>query len=64
MMDYTLTLEKLMVWVNGYKLPLCNTFTDYGKAFDIFEMNALLKSLEMQGVGMQYTKLLRDANPR
>ncbi|XP_029641357.1 uncharacterized protein LOC115216295 [Octopus sinensis] len=61
-MDHIFTLTQLLERVNEYKLPLCVAFVDYKKAFDSVETNAVLNSLQKQGVEAQYVQLLREAN--
>ncbi|XP_014768500.1 uncharacterized protein LOC106867945 [Octopus bimaculoides] len=60
--DLRFTLTQLIEGANEYKLLLRLAFVDYGKVFDSVEMNAKLKSLEMQSIEAKYVKLLRDEN--
>ncbi|KAK6764363.1 hypothetical protein RB195_024621 [Necator americanus] len=39
-----------------YKMPLCLTFFDLKKAFDLVETEAVVEALDMQGVPTQYIK--------
>ncbi|XP_029639147.1 uncharacterized protein LOC115214163 [Octopus sinensis] len=61
-MDHIFALTQLLERANEYKLPLCVVFIDYEKAFDSVETNAVLNSLQRQGIEAQYVQLLREIN--
>ncbi len=61
-MDHIFTLTQLIERAREYKLPLCVAFVDYEKAFDSVEINAVLTSLQKQGIEAQYINLLKEAN--
>ncbi|KAK6755719.1 hypothetical protein RB195_014234 [Necator americanus] len=41
-------------------MPLCLTFIDLKKAFNLVEMEAVVEALDNQGVPTQYIKVLRE----
>ncbi len=61
-MDHIFALTQLIERAKEYKLPLCVAFVDYEKAFDSVEINAVLTSLQRQGIEAAYVNLLQEAN--
>ncbi|MEG7523830.1 MAG: hypothetical protein M3H12_12120, partial [Chromatiales bacterium] len=43
-----------------YNIPLCIAFVDYEKAFDSVQTQAVLTSLQEQGIEDVYVELLKD----
>ena len=43
-----------------YKMPLCLTFIDLKKAFDLVETEAVINALSNQGIPTQYIKIIRE----
>ena len=43
-----------------YNIPLCGAFVDYEKAFDSVQLQAILTSLQEQGIEDVYTDILKD----
>ncbi len=43
-----------------YNIPLCVAFVDYEKAFDSVQTQAMLTSLQEQGIEDVYIKILKD----
>ena len=43
-----------------YNIPLCVAFVDYEKAFDSVETQAILTSLQEQGIEDVYIEILKD----
>ncbi|KAK6737683.1 hypothetical protein RB195_020033 [Necator americanus] len=41
-------------------MPLCLTFIDLKKAFDLVEMEAVMETLDNKGVSTQYVEVLRE----
>ena len=41
-------------------MPLCVAFVDYEKAFDSVETQAVLKTLQEQGINNNYIKIIKD----
>ncbi|KAE9412681.1 hypothetical protein Angca_005527, partial [Angiostrongylus cantonensis] len=59
-MDHIHTLTRLIEVWREHKRPLCLTFIDLEKAFDSFEMKAVMQALGSQRVPTQYIKILRE----
>ncbi|KAE9418127.1 hypothetical protein Angca_006752, partial [Angiostrongylus cantonensis] len=59
-MDHIHTLTRLIEVSRQYKRPLCLTFIDLEKAFDLIEIEAVMEALGSQGVPTQYIKILRE----
>ena len=43
-----------------YNIPLCVAFVDYEKAFDSVQTQAILTSLQEQGIKDVYIEILKD----
>ena len=43
-----------------YNIPLCAAFVDYEKAFDSVQTQAILTSLQEQGIEYVYIEILKD----
>ena len=43
-----------------YNIPLCVAFVDYEKAFDLVQTQAILTSLQEQGIEDVYIEILKD----
>ena len=43
-----------------FKMPLCISFIDYEKAFDLVQTQAILSSLKDQGIEYAYIQLMKD----
>ena len=43
-----------------YNIPLCVAFVDYEKAFDSVQTQAILTSLQEQGIEDVYIEILKD----
>ncbi|KAK6765035.1 hypothetical protein RB195_025101 [Necator americanus] len=57
--DHILTVSKLIEVSREYKMSLCLTFIDLKKAFNSIETEAVMETLDNQGVPSQYIKVLR-----
>ncbi|KAK6764362.1 hypothetical protein RB195_024620 [Necator americanus] len=55
--DHIHTVMKPIEVSREYKMPLCLTFFDLKKAFDLVETEAVVEALDMQGVPTQYIKV-------
>ncbi|KAK6737296.1 hypothetical protein RB195_019782 [Necator americanus] len=58
--DHIHTVSKLIEVSREYKMPLCLTFIDLKKAFNSAETEAVVETLDNQGVPTQYIKVLRE----
>ncbi|KAK6762859.1 hypothetical protein RB195_023530 [Necator americanus] len=54
--DHIHTVSKLIEVSREYKMPLCLTFIDLKKVFDSVETEAVVETLDNQGVPTQYIK--------
>ncbi|KAK6764734.1 hypothetical protein RB195_024894 [Necator americanus] len=57
--DHIHTVSKLIEVSREYKMPLCLTFIDLKKAFDLVENEAVMEALDNQGVRTQHIKVKR-----
>ncbi|KAE9412687.1 hypothetical protein Angca_009404, partial [Angiostrongylus cantonensis] len=56
--DHIHTITRLIEISREYRRALCLTFIDLQKAFDSFEIEAVMKALGRQGVSTHYVKIL------
>ena len=56
--DHLQTIHQLIEKCNEFKRPLCITYIDYEKAFDIIEHEAIFKALRLIGVNETYSTIL------
>ena len=52
--------RKIAAWVKHCNIPLCIAFVDYEKAFDSVQTQAILTSLQEQGIEDVYIEILKD----
>ena len=61
-MAILLNLVKLKEKCREYNIPLCVAFVDYEKAFDSVQTQAILTSLQEQGIEDVYIEIMKDIN--
>ncbi|KAE9412731.1 hypothetical protein Angca_002907, partial [Angiostrongylus cantonensis] len=59
-MGHIHTITRFIEVSREHKRTLCLTFIDLEKAFDSIEIEAVVESLDSQGVPTQYIKTLRE----
>ena len=55
-----LTLDAMNTTYREYNIPLCVAFVDYERAFDSVQTQAILTSLQEQGIEDVYIEILKD----
>ena len=58
--DHIHAINQLEEKCREYNIPLCVAFVDYEKAFDSVQTQALLTSLQEQGIEYVYIEILKD----
>ena len=58
--DYIHAIDQLKEKCREYNIPLCVAFVDYEKAFDRVQTQAILTSLQEQGIEDVYIEILKD----
>ena len=58
--DHIHAINQLKEKCREYNIPLCVAFVDYEKAFDSVQTQALLTSLQEQGIEDVYIEILKD----
>ena len=58
--DHIHAINQLKENCRDYTIPLCVAFVDYEKAFDSVQPQALLTSLQDQGIEDVYIEILKD----
>ena len=58
--DHIHAINQLKEKCREYNIPLCVAFVDYEKAFDSVQTQAILKSLQEQGIEDVYIEILKD----
>ena len=58
--DHTHAINQLKEKCREYNIPLCVAFVDYEKAFDSVQTQAILTSLQEQGIDDVYIEILKD----
>ena len=58
--DHIHAINQLKEKCREYKIPLCVAFVDYEKAFDSVQTQAILTSLQEQGIEDVYIEILKD----
>ena len=58
--DHIHAINQLKEKCREYKMPLCVAFVDYEKAFDSVQTQAMLTSLQEQGIEDMYIEILKD----
>ena len=62
--DHIHAINQLKEKCREYNIPLCVAFVDYEKAFDSVQTQAMLTSLQEQGIGDVYIQELSDESRR
>ena len=60
MTDHIQAINQLKEKCREYNIPICITFVDYEKSFKSVQTQAVLTSLQEQGIEDVYIKLLKD----
>ena len=55
-----IAINQLKEKCREYNIPLCVAFVDYEKAFDSVQTQAILTSLQEQGIEDVYIEILKD----
>ena len=58
--DHIHAINQLKEKCREYNIPLCVAFVDYEKAFDSVQTQAILTSLQEQGIKDVYIEILKD----
>ena len=58
--DHIHAINQLKEKCREYNIPLCVAFVDYEKAFDSVQTQAILTSLQEQGIEDMYIEILKD----
>ena len=58
--DHIHAINQLKEKCRQYNIPLCVAFVDYEKAFDSVQTQAILTSLQEQGIEDVYIEILKD----
>ena len=58
--DHIHAINQLKGKCREYNIPLCVAFVDYEKAFDSVQTQAILTSLQEQGIEDVYIEILKD----
>ena len=58
--DHIHAINQLKEKCREYNIPLCVAFVDYEKAFDWVQTQAILTSLQEQGIEDVYTEIMKD----
>ena len=58
--DHIHAINQLKEKCREYNIPLCVSFVDYEKAFDSVQTQAILISLQEQGLEDVYIEILKD----
>ena len=58
--DHIHAINQLKEKCREYNIPLCVAFVDYEKAFDSVQTQAILTSLQEQGIEDVYIEILKD----
>ena len=58
--DHMHAINQLKEKCREYNIPLCVAFVDYEKAFDSVQTQAILTSLQEQGIEDVYIEILKD----
>ena len=58
--DHIDAINQLKEKCREYNTPLCVAFVDYEKAFDSVQTQAILTSLQEQGIEDVYTEIIKD----
>ena len=58
--DHIHAINQLKEKCREYNIPLCVAFVDYQKAFDSVQTQAILTSLQEQGIEDVYIEILKD----
>ena len=62
--DHLQTINQLIERCNEFKRPLCIEYTDYAKAFDSIEREAIFKALKSIDINEIYITILKDIYTR
>ena len=58
--DHIRAINQLKDKCREYSTPLCVSFVDYEKAFDSVQIQAILTSLQEQGIDDVYIDIVKD----
>ena len=58
--DHIHAINQLKEKCREYNIPLCDAFVDYEKAFDSIQTQAILTSLQEQGIEDVYIEILNE----